>query len=67
MRATRERKKIHKHVQLNNIKSILIVRMKVSCCGEKVNSVQNALLSSSKMIPWNVITVGVKGNIVEDF
>ena len=59
--------KLTEILRLNNIKSILIIRMQVPCCGGIVNSVQNALLNSGKMIPCNVVTVGVEGNIVEDF
>ena len=49
----------------NNIKSVTIVRMEVPCCGGIENAVKNALQSSGKMIPWNVVTVSIHGQIIE--
>ena len=47
------------------IKSITIVRMEVPCCGGIVNAVKQALLSSGKMIPWQVVTISTDGTIIE--
>lgn len=46
------------------IKSITVLRMEVPCCGGLVEAVKKALLTSSNMVPWNVVTIGIDGNIV---
>lgn len=50
----------------NNIKSVTVLRMEVPCCGGMVSAVTTALKNSEKMIPWNVVTIGTDGSIVED-
>ena len=50
----------------NEIKSVTVVRMEVPCCGGIVNAVKQALQKSGKMIPWNVVTIGTDGEIIED-
>ena len=52
-------------LQMNDIKSVTIVRMEVPCCGGLSNAAITALRDSGKMIPWNVVTVGVDGQIIE--
>lgn len=49
----------------NNIKSVTIVRMEVPCCGGIENAAKNAILASGKFLPWQVITIGTDGRIVE--
>lgn len=49
----------------NDIRSITVLRMEVPCCGGIVHAVKNAMLSSGKMIPWNVVTISTDGNITE--
>jgi hypothetical protein len=49
----------------NNIKSITVVRMEVPCCGGIENAVKNALLTSGKFLPWQVITISTDGRIIE--
>ncbi len=49
----------------NNIKSVTVVRMEVPCCGGIENAVKQALMSSGKFIPWNVITISTNGTIIE--
>ena len=49
----------------NEIKSITVLRMEVPCCGGIVNAVTQALLNSGKMIPWQVVTIGTDGSIIE--
>lgn len=39
--------------------------MEVPCCGGIVNAVTNALRSSDKMIPWQVVTISTAGEIIE--
>lgn len=50
----------------NNIKSITIVRMEVPCCGGLTSAVTTAMRNSGKMIPWQVVTISSKGEILED-
>ncbi len=50
----------------NTIKSVTVLRMEVPCCGGIVSAVTTALKNSEKMIPWNVVTIGTDGSIVED-
>jgi len=50
---------------MNDIKSVSVVRMEVPCCGGIVSAVKNALIKSGKMIPWNVVTIGTDGNIID--
>jgi ferredoxin len=49
----------------HNIKSVTVLRMEVPCCGGIANAVRNALISSGKMIPWNIVTIGTDGNILD--
>lgn len=49
----------------NNIKSVTVVRMEVPCCGGIENAVKNALMSSSKFIPWQVVTISTDGKILD--
>ena len=49
----------------NDIQSITVLRMEVPCCSGLVHAVRNAMLTSGKVIPWNVVTVSVDGNIVK--
>jgi len=48
----------------NNILSITVLRMEVPCCGGLVHAVRNAMLSSGKIIPWNVVTISIDGGIL---
>ena len=50
----------------NNIKSIKIVRMEVPCCGGLEHAAIDALRNSGKMIPWQVVTIGCNGEILEN-
>ncbi len=49
----------------HNIKSVTVLRMEVPCCGGIANSVRNALVNSGKMIPWNIVTIGTDGSILD--
>ncbi len=49
----------------NNINSVTVLRMSVPCCGGLVYAVQKALMDSNKMIPWQVVTIGTDGSIIE--
>lgn len=52
--------------RLNSIKSIMVVRMEVPCCGGIEYAVKQALQASGKMIPWQVVTIGTDGSILAD-
>ncbi len=45
----------------NDIKSVTIVRMEVPCCGGLQNAAVSALRDCGKMIPWQVVTIGIDG------
>ncbi len=49
----------------NNILSVIVVRMEVPCCGGIEHATKQALQNSGKFIPWNVVTVGIDGSLVE--
>jgi Fe-S-cluster-containing hydrogenase component 2 len=49
----------------NNIKSVTVVRMEVPCCGGIEHAVVTALKNSGKMIPWQVVTLSIDGDIKE--
>lgn len=53
-------------LRLNNIKSVTVLRMEVPCCSGIVNAVKNALLNSGKLVPWQVVTIGTDGTILND-
>jgi len=50
----------------NNIRSVTAVRMEVPCCGGIENAVKTALQNSGKMIPWQVATISVNGELIEN-
>ena len=58
--------KLTEILKLNEVKSITALRMEVPCCGGIVNAVKTALVNSGKMIPWNVVTIGTDGTIIDE-
>ena len=50
----------------NRIKSLVIIRMEVPCCGGIANAAVAALKESGKMIPWRIITLGINGEVISD-
>lgn len=50
----------------NDIKSVTVVRMEVPCCGGIENAVKTALINSGKLVPWQVVTVSIDGEIIEN-
>jgi ferredoxin len=58
--------KLTRILQQNEILSVTVLRMEVPCCGGIVQAVKKALLSSGKMIPWQVVTIRTDGSIIED-
>ncbi len=49
----------------NDIKSVTVVRMEVPCCGGIERAVKEALMASGKMIPWQIVTIGTDGRILD--
>lgn len=49
----------------NAIKSVTVARMEVPCCGGIERAVQTAMINSGKMIPWQVVTIGTDGEILD--
>lgn len=58
-------KKLTEIIAGNDIKSVLIVRMEVPCCGGILHAAKNALQASGKFIPWRVVTISTDGRILE--
>jgi ferredoxin len=48
----------------NDIASVTVVRMEVPCCGGLANAAIEALKNCGKMIPWQVVTLSVKGEVL---
>lgn len=48
----------------NNIKDVTVVRMEVPCCCGIEQAVKTALQNSGKMIPWQVVTISIGGQIL---
>jgi hypothetical protein len=48
----------------NNIKTVMVARMEVPCCGGIENAVKTALQNCGKMIPLQVATFSTDGNIL---
>ncbi|MBQ8263923.1 MAG: 4Fe-4S binding protein [Oscillospiraceae bacterium] len=57
--------KLTEIIRQNDIKSVTVVRMSVPCCGGIELAVKKALQTSGKFIPWNVVTVGIDGRILD--
>ena len=49
----------------NNIKSVTVTRMEVTCCGGIENAVKRALQASGKFIPWRIVTISTDGRILD--
>ena len=49
----------------NDIKSVMIVRMEVPCCGGLQRAAETALKNSGKFIPWQVVTISRDGRTLE--
>lgn len=55
--------KLTQIIQNNDIQGVTVARMEVPCCGGLEFAVKKALQQSGKFIPWQVVTVGINGNI----
>lgn len=49
----------------NDIKSVVVARMEVPCCGGMESAVKTALKNSGKMIPWHIVTLAMNGEVLE--
>ena len=49
----------------NDIRNVTVLRMEVPCCGGLEMAVKKALQESGKMIPWQVTTVSIEGEILD--
>ena len=52
-------------IQQNDIQSVTILRMEVPCCGGLEMAAKKALQNSGKFIPWQVVTIGIDGKIMD--
>ena len=57
--------KLTEILRRNDIREVTVVRMEVPCCGGIQRAVETALRQSGKFIPWQVVTLGRDGNIIE--
>ena len=57
--------KLTQIITYNDIKSVTIVRMDVPCCGGLQRAAENALKNSGKFLPWQEVTIGRDGSILE--
>ncbi len=58
--------KLAEIIRENDLTSITVVRMEVPCCAGIVNALKNALSKSGKIVPWQIVTLGTEGTILED-
>ena len=61
-----DKKKLGEIIAGNDIKSVLIVRMEVPCCGGLEFAAKKALQESGKFLPWRVVTVSTDGSILDE-
>ena len=58
--------KLKEIIANNDIKSVLIVRMEVPCCGGLEFAAKKALQESGKFLPWQVVTISTDGRILDN-
>ncbi len=57
--------KLAEIIASNDVKSVTITRMEVPCCGGLERMAIEALRTSGKFIPWQVVTFSLDGRIVD--
>jgi NAD-dependent dihydropyrimidine dehydrogenase PreA subunit len=57
--------KLTEIIRNNDITGVTIVRMEVPCCGSLEMATKKALQDSGKFIPWQVVTIGIEGEILD--
>ena len=55
--------KLSQIIARNDIKSVTVLRMEVPCCAGLEHAAVDALKSSGKFIPWQVVTISTDGRI----
>lgn len=63
--ATDYSEKLTSIIRNNNITGLTVVRMEVPCCGGLEMAAKKALQDSGKFIPWQVVTIGIDGKILD--
>lgn len=56
--------KLTEIIKENDIKSITVVRMEVPCCGGIEYAAEKAVQNSGKNLDFNVVTIGINGEIL---
>ncbi|MDR2507916.1 MAG: 4Fe-4S binding protein [Candidatus Accumulibacter sp.] len=56
--------KLTEIIRKNEIKSVMVARMEVPCCGGIEQAVIRALKNSGKFIPWQAVTFSTDGNVL---
>lgn len=57
--------KLTEIIAKNDIKSVTVLRMDVPCCGGIQRAAEIALKNSGKFIPWQIVTIGRDGRILD--
>lgn len=57
--------KLTEILRRNDIREVTVVRMEVPCCGGIQRAAENALRASGKFLPWQVVTLGRDGTILD--
>ena len=57
--------KLTRILRTHDIRSIMVVRMEVPCCGGIEQAVKKALQESGKLLPWQVVTLSTDGRILD--
>ncbi|MDO4314524.1 MAG: 4Fe-4S binding protein [Oscillospiraceae bacterium] len=57
--------KLTEILRRNDVREVTVVRMEVPCCGGLQRAAETALRQSGKFIPWQVVTLGRDGNILD--
>jgi ferredoxin len=59
------KEKLAQIVKMNSIKSVAYAHMEVPCCYGLIEPIKDAIASSGKKIPFDDITIGVRGELSE--
>lgn len=58
------KEKLAEILELNNVKSITVIRMEVPCCGGIISAVKAAMLASETIVPYREVVISTEGNII---
>jgi Fe-S-cluster-containing hydrogenase component 2 len=53
-------------LKMNTIQSVTVARIEVPCCGGIESAAKTALQNCGKLIPWQIVTIGTDGRILEN-